>query len=146
VTDRNEYAPRFSPDGRWIAYVSDEAGQPNVYVRAYPPTERSVVRVVTSDGGYEPRWSPDGTTLYYLSASGKLMAAEISLDRDAQVVGRRELFDFPFRFQYGRAFYDVDPQSGRLVGVVSESRDVRDLQVDVVQNWFEELKRLVPSG
>ena len=65
VTDRNEYAPRFSPDGRWIAYVSDEAGQPNVYVRAYPPTERSVVRLVTSDGGYEPRWSRDGTTLYY---------------------------------------------------------------------------------
>ena len=58
-------------------------------------TLQAVMAAAREHSGLRKR---DGTTLYYLSASGKLMAAEISLDRDAQVVGRRELFDFPFRF------------------------------------------------
>ena len=63
-TDAGEWGGKFSPDGRWIAYVSDESGQSEVYVKRYPPTEEEWQ--ITTDFGKEPVWSPAGDELFYL--------------------------------------------------------------------------------
>jgi len=73
-SDADESAPRFSPDGRWIAYVSNESGQAEVYVRA---VNAKFSTRISSQGGSEPVWGTDGGTLYYRSY-GKLMASQMS--------------------------------------------------------------------
>jgi Tol biopolymer transport system component len=66
----------FSPDGRWIAFVSDEAGQPNVYVQGFPVAGRKYP--ISKDGGSDPVWRSDGRELFYLGADRTLMAARIN--------------------------------------------------------------------
>jgi serine/threonine-protein kinase len=73
-SEADESAPRFSPDGRWIAYVSNESGQAEVYVRA---VNARLSNRISTQGGSEPVWGLDGGTLYYRSY-GKLLAAQMS--------------------------------------------------------------------
>ena len=69
--------PQVSPDGRWLAYVSDESGRSEVYVEPFRrPGER--VRVST-DGGGQPKWRADGKELFYVAPSGRLMAVDVSV-------------------------------------------------------------------
>jgi eukaryotic-like serine/threonine-protein kinase len=77
---RSEVRGVFSPDGRWVAYESDESGRFEVYVRSFP--DGSGQSKVSSDGGSFARWSPDGTELYYLSATGVLMALNVDTTGD----------------------------------------------------------------
>ena len=74
-----EVAPRFSPDGRWVAYLSDESGRPEVYVQPYPgPGGKSQI---STDGGTEPVWNPNGRELFYRSGN-KMMAVTITTKPD----------------------------------------------------------------
>src|SRR5262249_25095069 len=81
----NESYGTFSPDGRWVAYLSDESGRYEVYVRPFAKTsEPSVAGAggesqVSTSGGVYPRWRSDGKELYYLAPDGKLMAAPITV-------------------------------------------------------------------
>jgi hypothetical protein len=68
----------FSPDGRWVAYQSDESGRFEIYVRPFPDASGSQSKV-SSEGGRFARWSPDGKELYYLSAAGVLMAVRVNI-------------------------------------------------------------------
>ena len=88
----NEVQGRFSPDGRWVAYASDETGQFEVYVRPFPSaTERTPVSV---GGGMQPEWRRDGKELYYLSRDRKMMTVPITIGDRAIVPGPpRPLFD-----------------------------------------------------
>ena len=74
-TAANEDLPQFSPDGRWLAYVSDESGQEQVYVRAFP-SGNALIQISTAGGSY-PRWRRDGRELFYISADQKLMAVPV---------------------------------------------------------------------
>ena len=140
TSEANEYGPRFSPDGRWIVYVSDESGKAEVYVRPFPG---SGVRTQVSDsGGGEPVWSHDGRRIFY-RASGGIVAAELSTDAAQQgirIAARRQLFEGDFMGS------DADP-SGAMYDVLPDGRFImaRALpgtgsQMVVWMDWLHELK------
>ena len=87
----SELSPRFSPDGRWIAYQSNESGRFEIYVRSYPDGE--TVKQVSTDGGSQPLWPSGGSDLLYRGANGMLMAAAITLSPELKVGKPRALFD-----------------------------------------------------
>ena len=74
-TPLNECGPQFSPDGHWLAYVSDESGRSETYVQPYPG--RGGQRLISTDGGTEPVWNRNGRELFYRSGN-KMMAVDIT--------------------------------------------------------------------
>jgi Tol biopolymer transport system component len=81
-TSFDERNGQFSPDGHWLAYQTDESGRPEVVVVSFPdPTER---RNVSTSGGAQPRWRSDGKELYFVASDGRLMAAPITIARQAR--------------------------------------------------------------
>jgi len=109
-----EGAATLTPDGRYVAYVSDETGRGEVYVSTFPePGARTTVSV---DGGGEPQWSRDGRTLYYLDAAGELVAARLRLaPSGATVESRRTVLRGSFERSGAGAEFDVHPRSGAFV-------------------------------
>ncbi len=71
ITDANEASAMFSPDGKWLAYSSDESGQPEIYVQSFP-IEKGGKWQVSTNGGYTPKWSKDGKELFYLSLDNQI--------------------------------------------------------------------------
>jgi Tol biopolymer transport system component len=111
----DEGSPRFSPDGRWLAYVSNESGQNEIYLAAVSGALRA--RRVSQDGGAEPVWGPDGDELFY-RAGDRLMAARLG-GADRVVAGRRAVFDAaPYaRGTFEAANYDVMRDGTRFVTI-----------------------------
>ncbi len=125
-----------SPDGRWLAYVSNESGRDQVYVRAFPEPAGQVQ--VSVNGGVSPRWAPGGDELFYRTASG-LMAATVETETAFEVTGRTVLFEDDYLVvSTSYAHYDVDPRSGRFLMLKGEQASG---EIVVVANWFEELRR-----
>lgn len=89
----NELGGRLSPDGRWMAYVSDETGTPEVYLTSFPDV-RGKWRIST-DGGNGPEWRHDGRELYYVSATHRLMAVSIRADQRPEIGVPAPLFELP---------------------------------------------------
>ena len=117
-----------------------------MYVRPFPRTE-GVARLVSIDGDSGPVWAPNGTTLYYRGASGYIMSVRVTLG-DRFTAGRPDaLFRFAgiYRMSNTATAYDIHPDGKRFI-MVSEPEDAQTSQspqqVDVVLNWFEELKRV----
>ena len=79
VTPSNEHSPQFSPDGQWIAYVSNESGRDEVYLRSFPEAERR--RAISTSGGTEPRWSRDGGELYLALLTSKWVEVQVGATR-----------------------------------------------------------------
>ena len=111
----NEVAPALSPDGRWLAYVSNESGRAEVYVRSFPGMEaRSQVSV---EGGTEPVWSPRGGELFYRSGP-MLIAARVRAGTTFEVLGRSRLFsDAAYEADLTHQVYDVAPDGQHFVMV-----------------------------
>jgi Tol biopolymer transport system component len=126
--------PRLSPDGKWLAYVSDESGQYEVYVRTLSAAAGRIP--VSSGGGMEPLWSPDGRTIYYRSGA-KLVAASVVTSPALAVAGRRVLFDVSYDVDPFHPNYDV-AHDGKGFVMVKSADD--DRQLIVVQNWAQELR------
>ncbi len=138
ATNFNEYYPALSPDGRWLAYVSDESGQNEVYVR---PLQGSGSKVIVSqNGGSEPVWSRRGNELFYrgFGVQGTpLMAVSVQTTPSFRVLSRAQLFDVSdYEPATPHANYDVGPD-GRFV-MVNQGR-LSDIVV--IQNWTEEVRR-----
>src|SRR5262245_25395480 len=91
-TDVNETAGALSPDGRWLAYASDETGHFEVYVQSFP--DGGGKRQVSTDGGNYPRWRRDGGELFYYARDGKLMAAQVRSGKSFEMNATVSLFDF----------------------------------------------------
>jgi eukaryotic-like serine/threonine-protein kinase len=100
-TDFNNTDGQFSPDGRWVAYVSDESGSNEIYVRPFSPEAGGTVSsaggkwLISNDGGAAPRWRADGKALYYIAPDGKLMAVEITTTPAFQARVPKALFQAP---------------------------------------------------
>ena len=136
-----ELMPRFSPDGKWIAYVSRESGRADVCVRPYPgPGERTLV---STKGGDEPAWSPDGGELFYREA-GRMMAVSIRTEPQFSSGTPRLLFEG--LFESGNEFvnYDVSRDGQRFVMVKGPA--AAPLQIVVVPDWFEELEGRIQAS
>ena len=146
-TKNEEVHPTFSPDGRWLAYVSDESGRWEVSVQPYPGP--GAVTQISTDGGFEPVWSPDGREIYYRRESGgQVMAVSFVPDEPSPRVGKpRLLFEGRYRGgqRYGRT-YDLAPDGERFLMIQDGEPPPPQPQYNIVLNWFEELKRLVPTN
>jgi eukaryotic-like serine/threonine-protein kinase len=141
-----EHMPVFSPDGKWIAYASNESGRSEVYVRAFP--DKAQVRRISEGGGTAPVWAPDTSELYFRSASGALVAVPMQRGTGTPAGIARELFNVEARFRVSgnAAAYDVEPGGRRFIMVTQEPSPEPAVQrVNIVLNWFDELKRLVPG-
>jgi serine/threonine-protein kinase len=136
-TEFNEQAPSFSPDGRWIAYQSDATGRDEIYIGPFPASTHRWQ--VSTEGGVETRWSSDGRELFYRNGR-KLMAVDVQTGTEPILGKPNALFETSERI--GNAF-DVSPDAQRFV-MIDESADPLPLYLNLVLNWDEELKRLVP--
>jgi len=136
----NERSPAFSPDGRWLAFASDQSGIDQVYVQAYPGPGPPIR--ISTDGGREPVWSRDGRELFYRHG-GAMVAAPVRTERPLAPGRPIRLFEDRYATEYlGRSNYDVGPD-GRFLMVEVEEGSER-ARLDVILNWFDELERLVP--
>jgi serine/threonine-protein kinase len=140
-----EGAPQFSPDGRWLAYVSDESGRFEIYVQPYPGPGGKYQ--ISTAGGNEPVWNPNGRELFYRSG-GKMMAVDITTQPSFSAGKARMLFDGPYlSISTTIPSYDVSPDGRRFLMLKSvDQEQTAPTQINVVQNWFEELKQKVPVG
>jgi dipeptidyl aminopeptidase/acylaminoacyl peptidase len=136
-TPYNEFAGAFSPDGKWIAYISDETGRPEVYLRASPVSSGASAGKwqVSSVGALMPRWRGDGKELYYRTPGG-LDAAGI------RIVGGRLEIDTPRTLLHflGPNDFDVTADGQRFLALVSPGGST-DSNLTVVSNWPAALKK-----
>jgi len=139
----NAFAPHFSPDGKWIAYSSDESGRREIYIR--PFQEAGGKTQVSADGGTEPVWSRDGKELFYLNGD-KTLAVDIQTKPTLSVGTPRVLFAGRYLpSPNSTSGYDVSPDGKRFLKVQAV-RSEQVSQINVVINWGEELKRLAARG
>jgi len=139
-TSAFEGGAQFSPDGHWMAYASDESGQMQVYVRPFPGPDRRWQ--VSTQGGTQPSWNRNGKEIFY-RVGNKMMVVTVSGGVDLALSQPRQLFEQRYVFQnVSLANYDVSPDGQRFVMVKDEAGSGR---LNVVLNWTEELKRLVPT-
>jgi serine/threonine-protein kinase len=154
-TPASEHSPTFSPNGRWLAYVSDESERSQIYVRGYPQGEQLPVSTSTAIG---PVWRPDGRELFFQGLHEgvwKLMAVSVTSEGESLRLGQpAPLFDLRLSGptgvveQYGLsgnagAGYDILPNGQRFV--MTKGADPEGTrEITLVQHWFEELRRLAP--
>jgi hypothetical protein len=129
--DYNERLPRISPDGRWIAYVANETGDDQVYVRAFPGGGGRVS--VSVSGGNLPVWSRDGRELFYLNGAD-MVVARVSTEGEFRVLERRVLFSG----DHVGAGFDVMPDGEHFVMFVPEEESPSELVV--VTNFLAEIE------
>lgn len=135
TTPAHESAPRFSPDGRWIAYVSDESGRNEIYVRAVIDTSRR--RQVSKDGGVEPVWARSGRELFYRSRD-RIMTVSIGSGAELGAGESRVMFAGPFeKGTVDIPNYDVMPDGQRFVMIKAPEQDATPHSLHVVLNWLE---------
>jgi eukaryotic-like serine/threonine-protein kinase len=137
----DEYQPALAPDARWLAYVSDESGRPEVYLRPFPGVNGGKWQLST-EGGIEPIWGATGRELYFRSPDGSAILA-VDLSRGPAAMSRRTLVRLPEADDFERnprnRLYDVAPDGRFLMIQRAGATDVSGDLV-VVLNWFEELK------
>jgi len=134
---------RFSPDGKWVAYVSDESSQPEVYVLPYPGAGGK--RQVSVGGGWFPRWRRDGQELFYASRDGILMAAEVSVRNGSFEVGQVKRLFSGITTQRGY-LYDVSKDGQKFIvplqgGADSEGGAPTTPPLTLVENWPALIKK-----
>ena len=143
----DEQHPTVSPDGHWLAYTSDRSGRPEVYVERFP--EFVDRQPISTAGGMMPVWAPHGRELYYVTHdTTQVMRVAVSTEQGfsaeaPSVMSALRVYDF-----LGAGRYDVTPDGEHLLMVTRpgavRASDVEPTHIVLVQNWFEELKRLVP--
>lgn len=139
ATPAEEMHPSVSPDGRWLAYVSNESGRQEVYVRPMPGPGGRIQ--VSAAGGTEPMWSPRGDELFY-RGSGKIIRARVTLGANPDVV-REELFDDVYQPGVLHQNYDVSPDGRTLLFTRSAGPE---LKLVVVLNWLTEVRERIAAA
>jgi eukaryotic-like serine/threonine-protein kinase len=146
ATRFNERNAEVSPDGAWLAYQSDMSGRDEIYVQPFPDLEQGPSQVSTS-GGATPVWARSGRELFYLSPDGKLIGVPIRPGHAFIHGNAAVVVDHPYFRSSGtrpRRSYDVS-SDGRFLMIKDVVASTTAPQLVVVQNFFEELKRLVPA-
>jgi dipeptidyl aminopeptidase/acylaminoacyl peptidase len=144
-TSANEQSGTFSPDGRWIAFTSDQSGREEVYVVPFPGP--GGMWQISTEGGNSPRWRRDGTEIFYLGQRGTLMVAAVDGQQSTfQVRTAGRLFDAKFRTEnyqgYGTGrVYDVAPDGQRfLINVVVSTAEAAETPITIITNWTSALR------
>jgi eukaryotic-like serine/threonine-protein kinase len=145
-TPFNEGAPVFSPDGHWVAYMSDESGRFEIYVQPFPGPGGKWQ--ISTDGGSEPAWNRNGRELFYRNGK-KMMAVDVTTQPTFSAGKPKVLFEGDYlsvAIGLTNTAYDVSSDGQRFLMVKQVGQAVSSTQINVVQNWFEELKRRAPAG
>jgi len=143
VTPFDERSPMISPNGRWVAYISDESGQDEIYVQPFPVGgERWLI---STGGGTEPMWSRDGRELFYRNGN-QMMVVAADTEPGYKAGTPRLLFEGQYILDTaaGHPIYGTSPDGQHFL--MSKPAEGSTGQINVVLNWFEELKRLVPTN
>lgn len=134
----NKGEPMFSPDGRWLAYSSDESGRREVYIAPFPSTGEKWR--VSTDGGQSPAWAPDGKQLFFLPMrADAMMSVAIRLGSPPEVGIPRKLFSVPTNVAPPGVNFSVSPDGRRLL-IMTLPQNPEDLPLTLVQNWTAGLK------
>jgi tRNA A-37 threonylcarbamoyl transferase component Bud32 len=140
ATRFSESDPRFSPDGRWLAYDSDDSGREEVYVRSFP--DLGSRWQISTAGGIVPVWEPHGRELFYWDpAHEQMMAVAIQREPTFKAGTPRVLF----KGHYFLWNYDVTPDGRRFIMIRPGESEKPATEITLVQNWLEELKQRVPT-
>lgn len=139
TTPFSECSPRLSPDGRWVAYASNESGRTEVYVQAFPGPGGK--RLVSTQGGGSAVWSRTGRELFYTSGD-RLMAVDITTEPMFAAGLPRLLFEGAFETVLGQPF-DVSPDGRRFLRIQATEPDPPPTRISIVLNWFQELREKV---
>jgi Tol biopolymer transport system component len=130
----------FSPDGRWVAYVSDESGRPEVYVRAFATDSSGLAlpaggdkTIVSTGGGFHPVWGARGTALYYANADGMLVAADVTTGAVFTVNATRTLFKLLTPGREATIDFAPTADGKRFLALVPQAQ--RESTFRVVLNW-----------
>jgi serine/threonine-protein kinase len=146
-TQFNELNGEISPDGRWLTFQADDSGQDEIYVRPFPAVGSARWQVSTG-GGTRPLWSPSGQELFFLTSAGALMSVRVNRGQTWDAGSPAKLFEGPY-FVGGAAntnrTYDISPDGRRFLMIKPEQTTGGATHLVVVENWHEELKRLVPT-
>ena len=135
LTPFDERLPRFSPDGKWLAYVSDESGRNDVYVQPFPgPGSKWLVSI---DGGDAPVWSKDGRELFYRH-NDQMMAATVSAKDEFAASRPQRLFELRFDAGDNGPNYDVAPD-GKWFVMPRSDQGTTSGELHLVLNWFSEV-------
>ena len=138
ATSFDESEARFSPDGRWLAYCSNEYGQDEVFVQSFPDgAER---HQISSRGGIGPRWRRDGRELVYLAPDGTIMSVEFEDGRPDRAMGAQRLFKVERRFKDGADDFDMTGD-GKVFLVNTALEDTGTAPMTLQFNWTERLKK-----
>jgi Tol biopolymer transport system component len=137
----DHYSMVLSPNGRWLAYVSEESGAPEVYVRPFPNVD-SARFAISVGGGIEPLWRRDGTELFFRTSRGGMFAVPVKTGAQFEHGIPQSLFSQPGLMQsiYHRG-YDVHPDGNRFL-MVSSFGGLSTKQLNIIFNWRAELEKL----
>jgi Tol biopolymer transport system component len=140
TTPADEYGGTFSPDGKWLAYVSEESGKAQVYVQRL--SDAGGRWQISASGGDHPAWSRDGREVFYVAADNKLIAVEVRTSPGFEAGTPRVLFQTRMKNVGGRApgrDYDVASDGRFVINTVAGEAQVAP--ITLVQNWAAELKK-----
>jgi len=146
ATKSDEAYPEFSPDGRWLAYASNELERNEIYVRSFPDGKKTLR--ISYGGGIAPLWAPDGRELFYWNLEyTRLMKVEIVPGNDVPAGTPKVLFEFAAGWAMPVRQYDISPDGRRfLIRELQQYDPTPVTELNLVRNWFGELKRLSPVG
>jgi len=143
-TPNSELNPQFSPDGKWLAYMSDESSRDEIYVRPFPGPGAKVQ--VSTQGGIEPLWSRNGKELFYLEGN-KMMAVDVTTQPAFSAGTPRKLFEGQYvESPTGSTGYSISPDGQRFLRIQTSVPEPPLTQINIVLNWFEELKQRSSPG
>jgi serine/threonine-protein kinase len=138
-----EANPQISPDGRWMAYLSNESGRTEIYVRPFPEVNSGKWQISTN-GGQQPRWSPDNRELFYRNGDA-MMGVAVETEPTFRAGLPKELFRSTYFSQYGHQ-WDISPD-GKQFLMIKQPQSTGEVsafgvpqRINIVLNWFEELK------
>jgi Tol biopolymer transport system component len=151
ATQSAEAFPEFSPDGRWLAYTSDETGREEVYVTAFP--DRVQTLMISNQGGSRPLWSASSAELFYLG-SKSIFKVDMHFGERLSAGVPQILIDYYHPISWWRPItgFSYDSEGERFLfvrsdreAIVEQNRKARITHLNLVTNWFSELNRLVPA-
>jgi serine/threonine-protein kinase len=145
-TPNDELSPQFSPDGRWIAYRSNESGNDEIYVRPFPNANGGKWQI-SSGGGLYPLWSKNGRELFYEAADNRIMVADYTVNDGSFVRGKPRPWSDKELFYAGGSNLDLAPDGKRfaVLALPETPGEKGTVHVTMLLNFFDELKRRIPA-
>ena len=144
ATPGNEFAPEFSPNGKWLLYESRESGIFEIYVRSYPKSSGGVWKI-SNGGGGKPVWSPDGKKIYYKNGN-EMYSVDVTTTDTFSKGNPKKIFEGNYFLFQGMRSFDIHPDGDRFIMIQRLANSSQNQKIFVIQNFDEELKRLVPVG